>query len=213
MTVRPRAVAVEAAIIVLLGLILAAMSLGLFRFEYGGGLHLGAADLLTAAAAGIAAASAVRTAVRLHRRWKKTVGRFTAAATLCAAAAIVGMLVVMIPSACPGELGTSRCSTRQAATWGEAAGLATLVNFMVAGLLLAVMRGTRDLVSDGTAQGVTWVKALSGTLRRRFGGPSPDRARGSKESGGRRHPQQPKGRPTPRRADAERTRRKRSRGA
>ncbi|WP_433183118.1 hypothetical protein [Actinoallomurus sp. CA-150999] len=210
MTVRSRAVATEAAIIVLLGLGLAGVSLGLFRLEYGGKLHLGTADLPAVAAAGIAAAAAIRATVRLHRRWKKTVGRFTATAVLCAIAAIVGMLIVMIPSACPGELGTSRCSVRQAATWGEAAGLATLVNFIIAGLVLAVVRGSRDLARDGTSQSLVWIKALRRRLDRR----SPERARRTRASGGGpRDPRQPKGRPTPRRADAERMRRERARGA
>ncbi|MEV5709698.1 hypothetical protein [Actinoallomurus sp. NPDC052274] len=207
MRARLRAVATETAIIVLLGVALAAVSLGLLRFEYGGRVHFGTVDLLVVAAAGIAAAMAVRATVRLHRRWKRTVGRFTAAAVLCAVAAVVGALVVLIPSACPGELGTSRCSARQAANWGEAAGLAMLLNFLIAGLVLALVRGTRDLARDGTSQSLTWIRAL----RDRFGKRS---ARGAKASGGRsRDPQQPKGRPTPRRADAERTRRARARGA
>jgi hypothetical protein len=201
--VRPRAVVVEAAIVASLGAALTASSLGLLVFGYGGDLHLGAGDLLAAGAAGIVAATIVRLTVRLHRRWKKAVGRFTAAAALCALAAIAGALVVMIPGECPGGLfSTGRCGVKEAAAWGQVAGLATVVNFVLVGLTLAVFRGVRDVVRDGSAQGVAWIKALGGVRRRRAGKQVPDRQRG---------PQEPKGRPTPRRADAERTRRKRLR--
>jgi lysylphosphatidylglycerol synthetase-like protein (DUF2156 family) len=203
MRFRPRTIAVEAAIIVLLGLVLAAASLGLLVYEYGRRLHFGLADLLIVAVAGITAAAVVRSTTRLHRRWKKTVGRFTAAAVLCAAAAIAGTLVVMIPSECPGGRSAGRCGIQEAAAWGQVACLAAVVNFMLAGLTLAFLRGVRGVVRDGSAQGIVWIRALGGALRRRAGKGTPDRPRG---------PQERKGRPTPRRADAERARRERLRG-
>ncbi|GAA4096791.1 MULTISPECIES: hypothetical protein [Actinomadura] len=212
--VRPRAVAVEVAIVVSLGVALAGVSLGLLVLQYGGALRFGTTDLLIAAAAGVAAASVVRVTVRLHRRWKKSIGRFTAAAALCALAGVVGALVVLIPSECPGGLfSTGRCGVREAAAWGQVAGLGAVVNFGAAGLTLAFVRLVRALpgavwgvISDGTAQGVIWIRTLGGARRRRavrVGRRRPD--------GPRRDPREPKGRPTPRRADAERARRTRLR--
>ncbi|GAA2404344.1 hypothetical protein GCM10010191_10090 [Actinomadura vinacea] len=205
--VRPRTLAIETAIVAGLGAALAGISLGLLVLQYGGTLRLGIADVLAAGAAGMAAAAVVRLTVRLHRRWKKTIGRFTAAAALCSLAVVAGMLVVMIPGECPGGLfSTGRCGVREAAAWGQVAGLAAVVNFGIAGLTLAFVRivrrlarAVRGVLRDGTDQGVIWVKALRGS-----GG-------GAASEGRRRDPQEPKGRPTRRRADAERARRERSR--
>ncbi|WP_158079116.1 hypothetical protein [Actinomadura sp. CNU-125] len=82
--VTPRAVAVEGAIVLSLGAALAAVSLGLLVHGYGGALRLGAGDAAAAGAAGLAAAAVVRLNVRLHRAWKRALGRFTAAAALYA---------------------------------------------------------------------------------------------------------------------------------
>ncbi|MBC6458088.1 hypothetical protein [Actinomadura sp. HBU206391] len=220
--ISPRAVAREAAIVVALGGALAGVSLGLLVLQYGEALRLGFADVLIAGAAGMAAASAVRATARLHRHWKRTVGRFTAAAALCALAALAGALVVMIPGECPGGLfSTGRCGVREAAAWGQVAGLAAVVNFGVAGLTLwfvrlarALSRTVREVIRDGTAQGVIWIKALGGVRRRGSGRRSsngPRRAGRPASDGRRRDPREPKGRPTPRRTDAERARRRRLR--
>jgi hypothetical protein len=80
---------------------------------------------------------------------------------------------------------------------------------MLAGLTVAFLRLVRGVVRDGSAQGIGWIKALDGMFRRRAG-----KGMAGKGTAGRpRDPQEPKGRPTPRRADAERTRRERLRGA
>lgn len=195
---RLRAVAVEAGIVLGLGLTLTGASLGLLILEYGGGLHLrfGPADLFTAFAAGLTAAVLVRIAVRAHRRWKPAIGRFTAAAALCGIAAAAGALVVMIPPECPGGLfSTGRCDVREAAAWGQAAGLAAAVNFGIVGLALALVRAARRMVRDVRARGLP----QAGAPRERRTGAPP------------RGPREGKGRPTPRRADAERARRKRLR--
>lgn len=200
MRLRPRAVAAEATITVLVGVALAASSLGLLAYQYGAGLHLGTGDQITVAAAGVAAAAVVRVTARLHRRWKRTLGPITAAAALCALAAIAGTLVVMIPSQCPGVLfGSGRCGAKEAATWGETAGLAAMLNFMLIGLSLALFRMVRNVVGDAVAQCLVWIKMLA---RRGTDRQAPGR---------RRHPHEPKGRPTPRRAEAEQARRQRLR--
>ncbi|WP_433477227.1 hypothetical protein ACQPZP_09335 [Spirillospora sp. CA-142024] len=207
----PLAIALEASIIVLLGFVLAGLSIELLIFQYGDVVTFDAGDLITAGAAGVAAGAVVRLTVRLHRRWKKTIGRYTAAAALCALAAAAGALVVMIPSECPGGLfSTGRCGVREAAAWGQVAGLGAVLNFMVAGFALGFWRLVRKLareirlvIRDGSEQGVIWFKALRNIRRRRAGAEKADEtARG---------PQDPKGRPTPRRADAEKARRKRLR--
>jgi hypothetical protein len=202
--VRLRAVAVEAGIVVGLGLVLTAASLGLLILEYGNRLHLrfGPADLFTAFAAGLVAAVVIRVMVRAHRRWKQAIGRFTAAAALCAVAAVAGALVVMIPPECPGGLfSTGRCDLKEAAAWGQVAGLGAVVNFGAVGFVLGVVRFVHGVARDGSAQGLTWIRAFRN--RRGAGGrAAADRPRDSRES---------KGRPTPRRADAERARRKRLR--
>ncbi|NDU77720.1 hypothetical protein GWI34_34685 [Actinomadura sp. DSM 109109] len=210
----PLAVALEASIVLLLGFVLAGVSIGALILEYGDVVTFDVADVITAAAAGIAAAAVVRLNVRLHRRWKKTIGRFTAAAALCGLAAAAGALVVLVPSECPGGLfSTGRCGVREAATWGQVAGLATVLNFMVAGMVLAVWRfarravrwsarEVRDVARDGSEQGVIWFRALRNLRGRRAAGRAGEKPRGSQDS---------KGRPTPRRADAERARRKRLR--
>lgn len=195
---RPRAVLRETLIVLLLGAVLTAASLGLLGLEYGGGLHFSTGDHLTAFAAGVVAAAVVRLNVRLHRRWKRTIGRFTAAAALCGLAAVVGTLAVMALPECPGGLfATGRCGVKESAAWGQVAGLAAVVNISLAGMALAVVRTVWSAVRDGSAQVVDWTRALHGRWRR--------------PRTGRRGPQDPKGRPTPRRADAERLRRERLR--
>lgn len=211
----PLAVALEASIVVLLGFVLAGLSIGLLILQYGDVVTFDVGDVVTAGAAGVAAGAVVRLNVRLHRRWKKTIGRFTAAAALCALAAAVGALVVLVPSECPGGLfSTGRCGVREAAAWGQVAGLASVLNFMIAGVALTVWRlarrlvrglarEVRDVIRDGAEQGVIWFRALKNIRGRRAGARGADEAaRGSQDS---------KGRPTPRRADAERARRKRLR--
>ncbi|GAA3973847.1 hypothetical protein GCM10023085_65440 [Actinomadura viridis] len=201
--VDPRAAAAEAGIIALLGTALAACSLALLVFGYEGTLRFGAADLITAGAAGLAAAAVVRVNVRLHRRWKERIGRFTAAAALCAVAAVAGALAVMVPGECPGELfSTGRCGVKEAAAWGQVAGLAAVVNFGLAGMTLGIYRAVRGVLRDASDQGADGVRALRDGLRRRTGRGTPAR---------RHDPRAPKGRPTPRRADAERARRERLR--
>lgn len=200
MKFRLRPVAVEAAIVMLLGIVLAGASAGLLVLSFDGRVRFGISDLLTAGAAGLAVAVIVRIAALLHRSWTKTVGRFTAAAALCAAAGIAGALVVMVPSQCPGEvLSTGRCGVEQAASWGQVAGLAAIVNFGLVGFVLGLWRGIRDLVGDGSAQGLVWFRALN-DLRRRRGARAQERPR---------DPRGAKGRPTPSRADAREARRKR----
>jgi hypothetical protein len=189
---------------VLLGIVLAACSLGLLFLESSEKVHLPIGDLLAAGAAGLVAAAVVRLNVRLHRRWKPVVGRFTAAAGLCAVAAVAGTLAVMVPETCPGVMfSTSRCSVQEASAWGEVAGLAAVVNFGLAGISVALYRKVRGVLGDASEQGRDGLKAL-GRLRRGRSEQAPD---------GSRHPQEPKGRPTPRRADAQRERRERLRGS
>ncbi|WP_141578171.1 hypothetical protein [Actinomadura sp. WMMA1423] len=204
-------VALEASIIVLLGFVLAGLSIGLLILQYGDVVTFDAGDVVTAGAAGVFAAAVVRLNVRLHRRWKKTIGRFTAAAALCALAAAAGALVVLVPGECPGGLfSTGRCGVREAAAWGQVAGLAAVLNFMIAGLALTIWRlvrrlgrEVRDVIRDGSEQGVIWFRALKDFRGRRGGPRTGDGApRGARDA---------KGRPTPRRADAERARRKRLR--
>lgn len=201
-----RAVAAEAGITVALGVALSAGSLGLLILQYRGKVHLAGGDLLTAGAAGLVAAATVRLNVRLHRRWKRTLGRFTAAAGLCAIAAVVGALAVMAPEHCPGVmLDTGRCGVREASSWGEAAGLAAVVNFGLAGISVTLYRGGRGVLADASEQGLHGLRALGRNLHRRL------RGRSGRAPDGPRHPQAPKGRPTPRRADARRERRERLR--
>ncbi|MBO2465315.1 hypothetical protein [Actinomadura violacea] len=195
-----RAAAVEGGIVLALGAVLSACSLGLLVLQTPVALHFTAGDLAVAFAAGVTAAAVVRANVRLHRRWKRTVGRFTAAAALCAVAALAGTAVAMIPGHCPGSpAGSGHCGVREAAAWGQVAGLAAVVNFGLAGMALGVYRGVRGVVLDASEQGAEGLRAL-GRLRRR---------RAGRAGAAPRHPQEPKGRPTPRRADAERARRKR----
>ena len=212
----PKSVVIECGIITLVGAVLAGVSIGLLFVQYGEqhGEHLkfGFADVVSAGAAGIVAAAIIRLNVLLHRRWKRTIGRFTAAAALCAVAAVAGALVVLVPSECPGGLFTTgRCGVREAAAWGQVAGLLALVNFGIAGFLLlvwrlarALARGARDVVRDGTLQGVSWARALKGFVKRRGSRRSEDETRRGPKDG-------KKGGPTPRRADAERARRERNR--
>jgi hypothetical protein len=217
---RARGAAIEIAIVLALSASLAGVSVGLLALQYGEVLRFGTADAFTIGAAGLAAGTVVRVTVRLHRRWKMEIGRFTAAAALCALAAVVGAAVVMIPGECPGGLfSTGRCGVKEAAAWGQVAGLAAIVNFGLAGLVLALLRfvrslprAVRDVAGDGTAQGLDWIRAIRAT------GPSgwwaSARRRRSRDQGSKgrpRHPGEPKGRPTPRRAEAERARRKRLR--
>jgi hypothetical protein len=199
---RPRAVAVEAAVVAALGGALTAASLALLVLD-GGAPHIAVGGLPTLGAAGLATAVVARAMVRLHRRWRGPLGRYTAAAVLCAIAAVAAALVVSIPGQCPGDvLPMGRCGVREAAAWGQAGGLATAADFLLAGLVAALVRTVRDLVRDGSAQGGEWIAALwAAVRRRRAAGRSPER----RVRGG------PKGRPTPRRADAERLRRARLR--
>ncbi|MGI5204038.1 hypothetical protein ACQEU6_20970 [Spirillospora sp. CA-108201] len=211
----PLAIALEASIVLLLGFVLAGLSIGMLVLQYGDVVTFDAGDVVTAAAAGVAAAAVVRLNVRLHRRWKKTIGRFTAAAALCALAAAAGALVVLVPGECPGGLfSTGRCGVREAAAWGQVAGLASVLNFMIAGMALTIWRIVRrvgrwlgrevlDVVRDGSEQSVIWFRALRNIRRRRGGG--------REDGGAERGPRDAKGRPTPRRADAEAARRKRLR--
>ncbi|GGT76458.1 hypothetical protein [Actinomadura citrea] len=208
-------IALEASIVVLLGFVLAGVSIGLLILQYGDVVTFDLGDVVTAGAAGVAAAAVVRLNVRLHRRWKKTIGRITAAAALCTLAAAAGALVVLVPGECPGGLfSTGRCGVREAAAWGQVAGLASVLNFMIAGMALTIWRlawrsvgwlarEVRDVIRDGSEQGVIWFRALKNIRRRRAG---------AREAGGAaRGAQDAKGRPTPRRADAEQARRKRLR--
>ncbi|GAA2252162.1 hypothetical protein GCM10010402_04140 [Actinomadura luteofluorescens] len=215
----PLAVALESSIIVLLGFVLAGLSIGMLVLQYGDVVTFDVGDVVTAGAAGVAAAAVVRLNVRLHRRWKKTIGRFTAAAALCALAAAAGALVVMVPGECPGGLfSTGRCGVREAAAWGQVAGLAAVLNFMIAGMALTIWRlvrragrwlgrEVRDVVRDGSEQSVIWFRALR-NIRRRGARP---RGGGRDDGGAERGPRDAKGRPTPRRAEAEAARRKRLR--
>jgi hypothetical protein len=208
-------IALEASIVVLLGFVLAGVSIGLLILQYGDVVTFDLGDVVTAGAAGVAAAAVVRLNVRLHRRWKKTIGRITAAAALCTLAAAAGALVVLVPGECPGGLfSTGRCGVREAAAWGQVAGLASVLNFMIAGMALTIWRlawrsvgwlarEVRDVIRDGSEQGVIWFRALKNIRRRRSGArEAGDAARGAQDA---------KGRPTPRRADAEQARRKRLR--
>lgn len=210
MTVRLRPVATEAAVVALLGAALAAVALILPAVEYGQAPRVAQGGLVALGAAGLIAAAIARAVVRLHRRWKQKIGRFTAAAALCALAAILGTIAATIPDQCPGRLfAPGRCGLKEAAAWGQAAGLATVVNFMLAGFVLGTFRTARIVIRDGSAQCADWLKALGGALphrssmrRHRTREPVATRRRGSQDS---------KGRPTPRRADAERARRRRLR--
>lgn len=200
MRIRPRRVAAEAAVITALGSALTAASVALLVLD-GAAPDLAVRGLPTLGVAGLTTAVVARAMVRLHRRWRGPLGRFTAAAVLCAIAAVAAALVVTIPGQCPGViLPAGRCGVRDAAAWGQAAGLATAANFLVAGLVAALVRTVRGLLRDGSAQGIAWITALRAAVRRRrAAGRAPER----------RAPHEPKGRPTPRRADAERARRAR----
>lgn len=214
-SVEPKRIAIECGVIALLGVALAGVSIGLLFLQYGDQygkyLKFGVEDVVIACSVGIVAAAIVRFTVLLHRRLKPLIGRVTAAAALCALAGIAGALVTLVPGECPGGLfETGRCGVREAAAWGQVAGLAAVLNFGIAGiglliwrLLKALARGVRDVVRDGSMQGVAWAKALKRVWRRRVTRRAPD----EKERG----PQDPKGRPTRRRADAERARRGRLR--
>lgn len=193
----------EAAIVVPLGVVLAICALVSMLSQATGPVLIDGGDLLALGTAGLVAAVIVRVTVRLHRRWTNAVGRFTAAAALCAIAAVLGTLIALIPSRCPGQiLTTGRCGLGQAAGWGQAAGLAALVNFLVIGLVLMAYRGVRNVLRDAGRQGVEGVRKLRDERRSRTAAPAPPK---------RRDPREPKGRPTPRRADAEAARRKRVR--
>lgn len=201
-----RAMGREVAITMALGFGLTAAVLSVFVLESGAWPRFAVGDIVTAGAAGLVAAGVVRMTVRLHRRWKRTVGRLTASAALCALAGIAGSLVVMIPSRCPGEMfSTGRCGLREATTWGQVAGLATLVNLLVVGLILALTRSAARVVGEGSAQGLIWIRKLGGLRRRRLD----VRASGAghRPAGSGRA----KVRPTPRRADVEQARRARLR--
>lgn len=196
-------VAREAAVVVPLGAILAVCALWTMLTQATGPVVIDGGDALALAAAGLVAAVIVRVTVLLHRQWKAAVGRFTAAAALCAVAAVVGTLIALIPSRCPGELlATGRCGVGQAAGWGQVAGLAALVNFLVIGLVLMAYRGVRNVLRDAGRQGAESVRKLSDARPSRTAATTPPK---------RRDPREPKGRPTARRADAEAARRKRVR--
>lgn len=200
MTVRARAIAVEAVIVVLLGAVLAAGSVGLLLLGGARPAGLGAGDVLSASVAGVVVAVIIRVATRLHRRWRPVIGGFTAAALLCALAALAGALVMLLPSECPGAMFTQgRCGIKDAAAWGNVAGLATALNFAAAGLFLMLLRLVRGLVRGGATQIMTWTRTVKGVRHRDAGRRTRPAPRG---------PQDPKGRPTPRRADAERARRR-----
>ncbi|MGI8330904.1 hypothetical protein ACRYCC_13140 [Actinomadura scrupuli] len=199
---RARAIARETVIVVLLAVVLAGASIGLLTLQYGG-LRFGAGDLLTVGLFGVVVAAVVRATVRLHRRWKAAIGRFTAAAALCALAGVTGALVVLVPATCPGDLpGSGRCGVQEAAAWGQVGGVAAVLNFMLAGLALATFRAVGNVLRDSSEQSVVWIRAAVAAWRRRAGRRAPSVPRG---------PQDPKGRPTPRRADAQRARRDRPR--
>jgi hypothetical protein len=201
-----RAVATEVGITAVLGIALSASSLGLLVLQYPGKVHLGAGDLIAAGAAGLVAAAVIRLTVRLHRHWKRTLGRITAAAALCAVAAMVGALAVTVPDHCPGVmLDTGRCGVREASSWGEVAGLAAVVNFGLAGVFVALYRGFRGVLDDASEQSHDGLRALGRLLHRRL------RGRSGRAPTGPRHSQESKGRPTPRRADTRRERRERLR--
>jgi hypothetical protein len=200
---RARAVTVEAAIVLLLGAGLAAASVGLLLYGGAARAGFGSADLLGAGVAGVVVAALVRVAIRMHRRWSPVVGGITAAVLLCALASLAGALIVLIPGECPGAMvPEGRCGIKDAASWGEVAGLATLLNFTAAGLFLMVFRGARSTVRGGAAATVRWARRLKTVRRHGAGRPAPPRG-----------PQDPKGRPTPKRADAERARRRRLRAS
>lgn len=196
-------IAAEAVIVVPLGVVLAVCALAAMLGQAPGPVLIDGGDLLALGTAGLMAAAIVRITVRLHRSWTATVGRFTAAAALCAIAAVLGTLIALIPSRCPGQiLTTGRCGLGQAAGWGQVAGLAALVNFLVIGLVLMMYRGVRNVLRDAGRQGVESVRKLREERRSRTAAPAPPK---------RRDPREPKGRPTPRRADVEAARRKRVR--
>src|SRR5690606_1238950 len=145
LSVNPKRIAIECGVIALLGVALAGISIGLLFVQYGDQygeyLTFGVTDVVIACSAGIVAAAIVRLTTLLYRRWTVLLGRFTAAAALCAIAAVAGMLVAFIPDECPGGLfPTGRCSLREAATWGEVAGLATVLNFSLAGIAVLSWR-------------------------------------------------------------------------
>lgn len=195
-----RPVVAEVLAVVTLGIALAVCALGTLLSQATGPVRIDGGDLLALGAAGLVAAAVVRVTVRLHRRWKDTVGRFAAAAALCATAAVLGTLIALIPSECPGQLlTTGRCGLGQAAGWGQVAGLTAAANFLFIGLALAAYRGVRGVLRDAGRQGADGVRKL----RER---------RSPRTVTTRRDPREPKGRPTPRRADAEAARRERLRG-
>jgi hypothetical protein len=214
---RWRAVAAEVAIVVALGTVLGGFSVALLVTRYPGTPRFTVTDLLTIAGAALVAATIVRLCVRLHRGWARTLGRTTSAAALCALSGVVGSVVVLVPDRCPGTLfATGRCDVQETTAWGLAVGLAAVVNFAAAGLAVGLYRGVRGVLGDTGAVGLDAVRALSG-LRRRSRSAHSIRTWGK----GRRQdphgpkrprdPREPKGRPTPRRADAQRARRGRPR--
>jgi hypothetical protein len=155
-------VAAEAVIVVALGAVLAVCALEtLLSQQQTGPTRFDAGDLAALGAAGLVAAVIVRVTVRLHRHWQGTVGRFTAAAALCAVAAVVGALIALIPGQCPGQLlTTGRCGLGQAASWGQVAGLTAAVNFLFIGMALAAYRGVRGVLRDAGRQGAEGVRKL-----------------------------------------------------
>ncbi|WP_395105138.1 hypothetical protein [Actinomadura sp. SCN-SB] len=156
-----RTASAEVAIVAALGLGLAAGSVALMILQYGARVRFGTADLIGGLAAGVCAAAIIRVVVRLHRRWKRSIGRITAAAALCGLAAVIGALAVLIPPHCPGDIVvTGRCGVRESAAWGQVAGLAMVLNFLVAGLALALARGVRGVLRDGSAQLLAWAARL-----------------------------------------------------
>jgi hypothetical protein len=204
--VNARSAAIEAAIVASLGFALSGVSVGLMVYGSQGEIRFSVSDLVIAYAAGVTVAMVIRVTLVLHRRWARTVGRYTAGAALCAIAAIVGVLVVLIPADCPGggPFATGRCDAREATSWGLVAGLASIVNLGTVGVALAATRFVRGVAVDGSAQAVITAKALRKMWRRRV----TDRL--SSDKAARR--EGAKGRPTPRRADARRDRAKRLRG-
>ncbi|MEO3826344.1 hypothetical protein [Actinomadura sp. B10D3] len=170
----------ETAVVVLLGTVLAACSLVLLVRGSPGPFRAGIPELVTACAAGFVAAAVIRVNVRVHRRWKLTLGRFTAAAALCAVSAVAGALVVLVPGECPGDkFAAGRCGVRESSTWGMAAGLGAVVNFSLAGFALGLYRSVRDVLLDGSAQAVDGLRALKRIRRERAG-----RSRGKRPRGG-----------------------------
>ena len=173
-----RPVLAEIVVAVLLGAALALCALGSLLLQATGPVRIDGGDLLALAAAGLVAAVVVRVTVRLHRRWKDALGRLTAAAALCAVAAMAGGLIALIPGQCPGQLlSTGRCDLAQAASWGQAAGLTAVLNFLIIGLALAAYRGVRNVVRDARRQSTSAVRSLRDMRRPRAGAEASRRKR------------------------------------